>query len=380
MEEELDRSTKEPAVPAKPIFLCLLCLLWLAAAATESTGIEISSVSISSESFSPARQQSVTISYSIDEDAEIAMNVYDPDSRLACSLLEESQEAAGSHQIEWDGRDVDGNVVPDEAYFFTISAEDKSGNRVVYDPTVHSGGDEFDITSARVDRESNTLTYRLDKPSRILIRIGIAGGPLLSVPVSWEPRVSGEITEYWNGRDQDGIIDVLNHPRHKIIITGFHLPENSVITYGNGDLDYADYVSQYSRNRPEKPSSDAEVRDGVKISPHYDRSRLLDEAVDILLTFPEAQIDEGVALLSGASALIKVDISEDNREAFSEEPFEISFFLDGEYYSEEEIGHIPYNWLWNLDIVDEGEHVLTVNVSSFRDIIGIRSHIIRVTD
>ncbi len=55
-------------------------------------------------------------------------------------------------------------------------------------------------------------------------------------------------------------------------------------------------------------------------------------------------------------------------------------FLDGEYYSEEEVGYVPYNWVWNVGNLEAGEYILTVNLSSFKDIIGIQSHKIKIEE
>jgi len=348
--------------------------------ATTSRGIEISRVSVSVESFSPPRGQGVTIKYAIDVPGITNIDIFDPDFCLVRRLLKDIHQEKGAHEIEWDGKDLDGNLVPDEAYFFTIVAEDRDRNQAVYDPTTLSGGEEFDITTANVDAASNTITYRLAKPSRMLIRVGISGGPLLNVPVSWEPRISGEITEYWKGRDQDGFIDLLAHPRFKMVITGFYLVENSVITYGNTEEDYYNYKLRLGNQGQKKPARTSAPREkGTKISPHYLRPRVLDKPVDVALTFPQnSSGDSAVVPISPERELVRVELAETDKVNFIDEPFEISFFLDGEYYSEEEVGYTPYNWLWSLDNVDEGEHILTVNVSSFKDIIGIRSRKIRV--
>jgi len=44
----------------------------------------------------------------------------------------------------------------------------------------------------------------------------------------------------------------------------------------------------------------------------------------------------------------------------------------------DETGYTPFNWVWDLSNVKEGEHLLTVNVSSFKDQIGVLSRKVRV--
>jgi hypothetical protein len=91
---------------------------------------------------------------------------------------------------------VDGNFVPDEAYFFTIMAEDVSDAKEVYDPTTFSGGAGHDITTADINLQSQTITYKMPDMGRVMIRMGIQGGPLMNQLVDWKPRVKGMITEY----------------------------------------------------------------------------------------------------------------------------------------------------------------------------------------
>jgi len=43
------------------------------------------------------------------------------------------------------------------------------------------------------------------------------------------------------------------------------------------------------------------------------------------------------------------------------------------FYAEDETGYTPFNWVWDLQDVTEGEHLLTVNLSGFKDQIGLIS-------
>jgi len=339
----------------------------------------IQQVSVSSVSFSPSRNQSVELNYNLLGDAAVTVRVFDPDSRLVRALCDNSRRRSGRNREIWDGKDSAGSIVPDETYVFVIEAASKQGGKAVYDPTTFSGGDEFDITSASINRESNTVTYQLPYPARVLIRIGIAGGPLLKTLVDWKPRVSGEITEYWNGMDEDDLLNVRDHREFKMIVTGFRLPENSVITYGNGSIDYAGYESSLGGKRPLKENRAIDDRPNTIISSHYGLSRVFDRSPRIVMSFPEVERSDpsSVVVLKG-KALVRVEMDQAYTKLFADQQFEVSFYLDGVYYSEEEVGYTPYNWLWDLSNVAEGEHILTVNVSSFKDQIGIASKKVRV--
>jgi hypothetical protein len=331
----------------------------------------ISDVTISASSFNPQKGEGVTVGFKLSKRAKVEVKIYDPDFALVTSLKPKRYMKAGQSSLTWDGKDMNGIIVPDEAYFFTITAEDQQGTVETYDPTIFSGGEAEDITEADVDPTSKVITYRLPKPARVLIRLGVQDGPLLNTLVDWKPRVSGEITEPWNGRDKDNLIDLLNHPRFKMLITYFALPENSMITYGNKAVSYRAYKQSLKQKGPAKNRPD---RAGVLLSPHYSLPRTADYSPRLKMDFSDIQTyEQGDVPVLRAKTLIKVDIDELDKSFFVNQQYEITFFLDNEFYAEQEVGYAPFNWVWDLSDVNEGEHLVTVNMSGFKDQIGVLS-------
>jgi hypothetical protein len=304
----------------------------------------------------------------------VELNVYDPDFGLTRTLKKDFSDS-GEHGLIWDGKDMDGKVVPDEAYFFTIEAISLDGERELYDPTAFSGGEEFDITQADISPETNTITYRLPVMGRVAIRMGIQAGPLLNQLVDWKPRVAGEITEHWNGKDKDNLIDLYNHSGFKMVIVYFSLPENSIITFGNSNVDYREYKQSVSR----RPVKEKKLRPNAKLSRHYQLPRTVDFSPRLAMNFSNIQgVDShGIPILKGKT-LVKVELDEKDKKIFANQQYEVAFFLNTEFYAEEEAGYSPYNWVWDVSRVKEGEYILTVNLSSFKDQIGILSKKVKV--
>ena len=77
-------------------------------------------------------------------------------------------------------------------------------------------------------------------------------------------------------------------------------------------------------------------------------------------------------------ALVHVELDEASKPYFQDTKFEIVFFLDSEFYAEEETGYSPYNWVWDTSQAKEGTYVLTVNLSGFKDQIGILSKKVKI--
>jgi hypothetical protein len=53
--------------------------------------------------------------------------------------------------------------------------------------------------------------------------------------------------------------------------------------------------------------------------------------------------------------------------------YEIAFYIDNEFISEEEQGYVPLTWIWKPVGLASEKHVLTVNVSGLRGQVGVKS-------
>ena len=239
-------------------------------------GSAISQVSVSARSFAPFMKETVEIRYSLSRDAAVSVRVFDPDLDLVRAIASMAPRKAGANRETWDGRDMDGKIVPNEAYFFTIEAEAPGLAPAIYDPVTFSGGDYGDITRGELSHEMGTFDYKLGQPSRVRLRVGIQGSAMAKTVVDWEPRVAGTITERWNGMDEDNLVSIWNRERFVMILTYFSLPENSVIAVGNQRYTYRAYKTGLPAPRPKK--EERPFAGNRKITPHFLRSRVTDRA------------------------------------------------------------------------------------------------------
>ncbi len=67
--------------------------------------------------------------YSIDQPAEIKITIYDANGLPVRNFYPGPTEA-GTHQVEWDGFDDQGNLMDDGRYYFQISANNGSGQYI----------------------------------------------------------------------------------------------------------------------------------------------------------------------------------------------------------------------------------------------------------
>lgn len=363
-------------VPEIPIQITEEPVVSLNETITPLYGKLLSNVRISKASFNPSQGEELAIYYNLSGPSKVTVDIYDPDHGLIKNIISGKPSNQGEHTTIWDGKDMDGKVVSDEDYFFTIIAKDKNGTEEIYDPTTFSGGVEHDITSADVSTQGQTITYRMPEMGRVMIRMGIQGGPLLNTIVDWKPRTKGMVTEYWNGKDKDNLIDLHNHPKFKMIVTYFTLPANSVISFGNKEQRYREYKRSLVNKRTLKIKRASSIS---KVSHHYHIPRMEDYSPGVKMEFMNTQgtDDKGNTILK-KKTLVKVELDEKDKALFTNQQFEIVFFLDNEFYAEDEAGYTPFNWVWDMANVAEGEHLFTVNLSSFKDQIGVLSQKVMV--
>lgn len=338
-----------------------------AQAREESDAGPIAAVRVSAASFNPSVGQRVELSYRLEADAAVTVQVYDPDDGRVRLLVGSEERRAGEHVEVWDGRDDDGRVVADEAYYFVI--ETASG--AVYDPKTFSGGEVGDLVEVELDRDAGTISYRLPAAARVLCRLGVRNGPMLKTLVDWKPRVAGAITEYWRGWDEDRVIRFWDDPGFSGLIVHVALPETTVIAFGNRDTTYRESKLAGGMDRPLKPARDRRsaaadrLRPDGLVPPAWARSPV------VRLELPDAGEDEVPEV--GDHVRVRVEVEPADLERLEDDRYEIIFYVDNLFVAEAERGYTPHNWIWETHQLPPGEHVLTVNLSSFRGQVGVAS-------
>lgn len=358
-------------------FVWLLAICPAVGLATGDPGDQatISDVGLSRATFNPDDGDTVQLKYNLATAGKVTVHVYDPDGGLIRTVTDAAECQAGAHTAMWDGKDVDGHVVPDEAYTFTIETADHG----VYDPTTFSGGIVGDIVDGRFDHQAGTVVYKLAAASRVLIRLGVRNGPMLKTLVDWKPRVVGNITEYWDGFDENKAVRFHDHKGFSALITYVTLPEATVIAFGNDKQTYRDYKKNPTLNRPQKPKRPRQPDSQGRLCPENLVPAAWAQSPKLLISFPKLD-KEGMPQPPTAKAIVDVhlDVNASDKEDLQREQFEIIFYVDHVFFAEAERGFLPFNWRWELNQIPEGDHVLTVNISSFRGQVGVASRKIHV--
>jgi hypothetical protein len=351
----------------------LLSLALLVATTADSQ--IVTDVTLNRETFNPSiGDGKVELRYKIQKADAVTIGVYDADNSLVVTLAENEKQPSGEHMANWDGIDFSGRAVPDGTYTFTI--ETASGG--VFDPGTFSGGFVDDIENAAFN-DDGTVVYTLPKCARVLVRLGVKNGPMLRTLVDWEPRVAGSITEYWDWKDQDKIFNLRGNKAFSALITYVELPDATIITYGNKAESYRDYKVGRGKDRPKKPVRSRVSDPTRKLVPEGFVPSPMVRAPRVAVTFPNlAESNDGVPSVQEIAMDVRVDVDPSDKDHLLSQQFEIIFFVGNVFFAEAERGYLPHNWRWELQQLPPGEHILTVNISSFKGQVGVGSRKIKV--
>lgn len=351
----------------------LLCLL-VAGGLAEANEEQISNVSLNTNAFNPSRGDKVHFGYALARPGKVSIRVYDADGGLVRTVVDVAKQAQGNHEALWDGFDQDDKPVPDEAYTFTI----QTATGAVYDPTTFSGGEVGDLTNAQFS-PGGTVTYKLPAAARVLVRLGLHDGPMLKTLVDWKPRVAGEVTEYWDGRDESKVMKLREQKHFSALITYVSLPEATVIAYGNTQETYRDYKLGRGKDRPQKPVRERMADSRIQLRPAHLVPPAWARAPRVIMTFPQAVDTTENDVPEVQEAIdVRIDADPSDRDYLLNDQFEVILFVDNVFYAEAERGYLPLNWHWELAQLPPGEHVLTANISSFKGQVGVVSRKVRV--
>ncbi|MGR9116096.1 MAG: FlgD immunoglobulin-like domain containing protein [Gammaproteobacteria bacterium] len=353
----------------------------------ETSHSEVSFISFAdkrSHEFSPDRGETYAIPVQLQKRAlSLTLDIYTPDGELLRTISRKEDINSGLNSVIWDGKDDAGNVVPDEAYTPVITAEFANGEKQVLDPRRYSGGELVDKVPVEItsDRE---IAYYLPSPCRVLIRVGIKGGPMLRNLSSWQPKSAGKNIQHWDGKDQSGLVDIRNERDLGILVIAFKLPEHTIITYGNPSIDYRAYrLSKNWQDKVMAPDKMQLKRDGMAISPHYYAPRSFDAVPEVSLTLPDTLTKTAAGIprikLNNPVA-VKADIAPQDRWMMKQSLYEVAFFVDHEFVAEEEQGYVPLTWRWLPQQLTAGRHLLTVNISGFSGKVGVASLLFEVAE
>lgn len=352
----------------------VLALFWLGIA-TPCHALQITHVLPEHNHLQQPAEEALGIRFSISEPAQITLHIYDARGYLMRSVGGEELLQAGSHAVEWDGKDDAGRALPPGAYHYTIEGIDAAGKTVLYDLTDLTGGEAIAVLNSGEQAAQKTISYQLGKPARVNIRIGLQeGGPLLRTIRDWVPRNAGKHTEHWNGMDASGVINLAEHPRRELTIQAFSLPDNTIFV---GEPQAEEQLVALGKNLPtQRRITESQRTEVLDISRQSLESR---GEIELLLSLPKAKAESGALRVSGRTP-VRLDVAEKDRQRVVERRFEAAFYVDGLLAFENETGFLPMTWYLDAQNMNLGTHYITANVITYGGNFGVQTVKVEIGD
>lgn len=213
----------------------------------DNVKIKISGISVNPDIINPCNNETATISYILDRNADTTIKLLDLNSNVKRTLCNLAPRNAGANTEIWDGKDDAGNILSDNAY--TLAIEAQSGSAKGWYQS--SGGFQYNVITASdftfpqsfnpYNNESCAIGYTLSENAILTLLATKTGDARYGCIVNNEIRVKGAHIEYWNGRNQNGeILDY--YTQDNPLILGYQsisLPENSISVVGTpaGNVD-----------------------------------------------------------------------------------------------------------------------------------------------
>jgi len=314
----------------------------------------------------PLRQERVTLSFHLSDPAAVVLHIYDGRGIEIRHVDSAGDLAPGTQQLSWDGKDWQGNPVPEEAYAYTLSAATRDGASVVFDLTDLTGGESLTPHDMKYSATTRTVDYVLEKPARVNIRLGLQNdGPLLRTLIDWVPRKAGQQSEPWDGMDNSAAISLAAHPSLAIGVSAFSLPDNTI---------FVGSPASVVRLIDQLPEPVVRRETAVQPKHMYDHAQQpLESRGDYTI---QLKLPDGLSKRDGAPVIegpvpLTIESEDHDRARVISRRFEPVYYVDGQFLFENEVGFLPMTWVWDPATTSEGIHYLTVNLRGYEGNFGM---------
>ncbi|MDD5174080.1 MAG: hypothetical protein PHV48_04570 [Candidatus Omnitrophica bacterium] len=169
---------------------------------------------------------------------------------------------------------------------------------------------EVSVTDIKWNEKERMLTYNLSGDAVVKIRVGLYAGPLYRTIVDLEKKPKGLNQETWDGKDEDGRVDFLKYGKPHFCV-----------------------------DSPVMPRPDSVLN--VKFGKGVETGNLI-------------KIDEPNE--------ITIDVPDNTREVFNKNGAELRLYVDNKLKKIEKVSSLPYVFSLDTAGIDEGEHLLTMNL------------------
>lgn len=195
-----------------------------------------------------------------------------------------------------------------------------------------------------------SISYTLDAPAYVRLRVGAANGPLYATLVNWERRGKG---------------------RHRVPYSDT-VSGNTAFTlhvYTRDDADAYGLSLKDLLLGPEQTAIGQALSSVRRSQIHKQHPRRSCYDPPVSAHIPGAAHVRGAARIHNGSRLV-IGLGKKEKRWFSRERFQVHIFVDDVLMHQDMKGYVPYMWNINTTGLNPGRHTILVNLAGFADHIG----------
>lgn len=346
--------------------LLLNTILW----AADSDPLRISKVRLDKKEFTPSKKEVVNISFEVNQPAKTQVFIYD---RLGQQVktIDASAKDSGQYEVQWDGYIAKDKRPYGSLFLYVIKVKTHDGQELIYNPAPETGGELIKVHDYTYDKKTGQVEYVLPKACMVRLRAGLKEGMLAKTILDWKPQSAGRHSFLWDGKDDTGLLDLSKHPDLELKLTCYTLPDNTIIL--------TDQSMEMNNSYPSEPVDVWGAEDKKKYI-HYQHNPQICHEPKFSVSFPKSKTNsEGIPVLVGNTP-VRVEINKRDKMDLVNKRFEIMLYVDGTFLFEMEEGTSPFTFNWNTKGFAKGPHILTVNIMSYDDHIGVNSQKIQIEE
>lgn len=338
---------------------------------------EIRRVKLDTKAFDPSKGQMVELSFEITIPADVQVTIYDALGNEV-RRFDLPDHEAGRSSIKWDGFKADGERPAGNIFLYVIKA--REGERqAIYNPAKETGGILVEGHNFTFDNKTGKLEYVLPKTCMVRLRAGLKNGLLAGTIIDWQPQTAGRHTYNWDGKDDSGLMNLLEHPELEPRLTCYTLPANTIIVTDTKTPLESETNSNQIVDDEGNQKNLLWATDGKYLHYLHDPSLCHEPRFEVLFPTAVKSKENDIAVVSKT---VPVRVALDQRDALHliNTRFEVMFFVDGIFIYEVEEGSSPFTFNWDTKGLSKGPHIVTINIIGYEDHIGTVSRKVTVGD
>lgn len=333
--------------------------------------LKISNISTNKLSIDSIQADTIRIRFDLSALAKTTINILNmEDSKPVVTLEENKQRSAGSQEVIWDGKDTLGKPLPSGVYRYSLIAKN-ANNTILYDPSGATRGLEVDLEDFNYDPQRGNISFKLNKPSWVRVRMIKTKKMLIDTPWQWKPLAPGKHVLQWDGWDRSHARRYVGDKSIKAWYTAMTLPRNGIIVNGpDGDKQvWSNIPISFNNIKPEQ---------GLIGHSFHHMGICYDPPLKIYVAGKRVKkTADGTPIVKG-KVLIKIEIPPDVSSAFKDSYFLTRYYIDDAFLSEDMRSVLPQTFMLDTTSFTRGVHVITVNCLDFFGHVGnasLRFHV-----